>query len=628
MYINELTIKGFRTFSQPFKVQFNSGLNVIVGENGTGKTAIVSALRQLFVDSEAGRYSVTDQDFHLGFPKGSIRASEFTISASFADLDMPEELAFLNWKDAAGNTKLNLNVENREIRGRFKRTLWGGLVKGGIDTDILDLINCIYLPPLRDAEEKLSNGTRSRLAKLLKAISKKDIKVHENAGTQHPLVERVQAFNTELADSDAYPIKQANELISLSLKDAIGVHFSQATRIQFSESDFSRIVEGLRLLYFPDVGHVDASLFRSLNENSLGYNSLIYIASILAELTFGAGKNDRDAGYFRLLLIEEPEAHLHPQLQTRLLRFLSEAAKRQSVQVIVTTHSTVLASAVPVQSILHMACAPHSIATPLSACGLEDTSRRFIDRWLDVTKSNLLFARGLLLVEGIAEAILLPALAKTILADQPEGKKSLDDMGISVINLNGIYFKHFMQLFCNLNAKVEGANIPVRCAGLTDLDPAKTQKIIVDDKEIVEDIKPHKSNKRPGTNHALGLVSQIATSEHARLFVGAYKTFEYDLALEGNNIRVMAKVMHDSWPTDGSNKARLLALSDLAVDWIEKSDSERADAAFELLNFVENNDMGKGLFAQLLADVLENGESSLTVPDYIIGAVKWGCGLT
>ncbi|MGS0741919.1 ATP-dependent nuclease [Glaciimonas sp. GG7] len=627
MHINELTIKSFRTFNQPFKVKFNSGLNVIVGENGAGKTAIISALRQLFVDSEAGRYSVTDQDFYQDFPKGSTRARDFAITASFADLDGEEELAFLTWKDAMGEPKLNLHVENRETRGRYKRTLWGGLEKKAIDTDILDFINCIYLPPLRDAEEKLSNGTRSRLAKLLKTISKKELKAHEDAGTQHPLVERVEAFNTELADSDKYAIKQANQLISKSLKDAIGVHFSQATRIQFSESDFSRIVEGLRLLYFPSIENVDAALFRSLNENSLGYNNLIYIASILAELTFGAGKKDRDAGYFRLLLIEEPEAHLHPQLQTRLLRFLSEAAEKQSVQVIVTTHSTVLASAVPVQSILHVTCVPYPIATPLSACGLEEPSRRFINRWLDVTKSNLLFARGLLLVEGIAEAILLPVMAKTILADQPEGKRTLDDMGISVISLNGIYFKHFMQLFCNLDAKVEGANIPIRCAGLTDLDPAKTRKIILGDKEIVEDIKPHKDSQHPGTNHALDLVLQIGTSEHARLFVGAYKTFEYDCALEENNIRVMAKVMHDSWPTNGRNKARLLALSDLAVDWTEKDDSERANAAFELLNFIENDDMGKGLFAQLLADVLENDRISLAVPAYITGAVKWSCGL-
>jgi len=352
MHIQELAVEGFRSFSKLFKVGFNPGLNVIVGENGTGKTAIISALRQLFVDSEAGRYSVADQDFHQGFDAFSTRASQFSISATFDGLDKDEQIAFLNWQNVDDAFQLNLFVENREFRGRHKRTLWAGKAKASVEADTLDLIRCIYLPPLRDAEDKLSNGSRSRLAKLLKAICKKDLRAHEDAGTKHPLVVKVETFNNELADDEDSDIKRANKLIGDALTNAIGEYFAQGTRIQFSESDFSRIVEGLRLLYFPDLSAVDASLFRSLNENSLGFNNLIYMASILAELTLASAMRDQDTGYFHLLLIEEPEAHLHPQLQTRLLRYLSEVADKQSVQVIVTTHSTVLASAVPVDAII------------------------------------------------------------------------------------------------------------------------------------------------------------------------------------------------------------------------------------------------------------------------------------
>ncbi len=599
----------------------------MVGENGAGKTGVISALRQLFVDSEAGRYAVDDQDFHLGFAVGDVRAPGFRVSATFSDLDIHEKLAFITWEDIDHNIKLHLHVENREYRGRHKRTLWAGKSKSAVEPEVLDLIRCIYMPPLRDAEERLSNGSRSRLGKLLKVICKEDLLKHEKDETDHPLVGKVKEFNKELAESDDYEIKKANALISDSLRSAIGESLAQGTRVQFSEIDFSRIVESLRLLYFPDLSAVDASQFRSLNENSLGYNNLIYIASILAELHLESKLRGQDNGFFHLLLIEEPEAHLHPQLQTRLLNYLAETAQKTGVQVIVTTHSTVLASAVPINAIVHMTTGTPPIATRLAECGLANKSERFVNRWLDVTKSNLLFARGLLFVEGIAEAILLPELAKVVLKTQPAGKQSLQDLGVSVINLNGIYFKHFMQLFCNIDPAVSGTNIPVRCAGLTDLDPPKTDKVNIGGKDEVVDVKPHVGNMRNGTNHALELIPQIATSENARLFVGLYKTFEYDLAMGGGNITMMAKVMYDAWESNGKNKERLAELSKPSIDWTAAKPAEKADAAFDLLELIENDNMGKGLFAQLLADEVANSSGCLVVPRYISDAIKWSCKL-
>ena len=158
-------------------------------------------------------------------------------------------------------------------------------------------------------------------------------------------------------------------------------------------------------------------------------------------------------------------------------------------------------------------------------CDIPDNSTQFMNRWLDVTKSNLLFASGVILVEGIAEQMLIPILAKEVLKSKKEGKNSLEDIGVSSINLNGIYFKHFMRLYCNLTDldgedDQNGLNIPIRCVGITDLDPQK--KIVVkvegeDDKEV--DYIPHDSNLLVGKNHALKLVDTIIASENARLFV-------------------------------------------------------------------------------------------------------------
>ncbi len=110
-------------------------------------------------------------------------------------------------------------------------------------------------------------------------------------------------------------------------------------------------------------------------------------------------------------------------------------------------------------------------AVPLAACGLAKDTRPFLSRWLDVTKSTLLFARGVILVEGIAEAMLMPELARRVLNEynQKHGESghklpdSLEDAGVTVVNMNGIYFKHFMQLFCDLPG-TSGQSIPVRCS--------------------------------------------------------------------------------------------------------------------------------------------------------------------
>lgn len=261
---------------------------------------------------------------------------------------------------------------------------------------------------------------------------------------------------------------------------AIGHHFGQQTSIQFAESDFTKIAESLTLMFFPDLSVEGVVSFRELSQNSLGYNNLLYIASILAELTLDDEDEYEDQPLFKLLLIEEPEAHLHPQLQIRLLNHLKKVAEEnKNVQVVVTTHSTVLASSVEIEAIIHLSKSPVPVATPLRTCGLTPDSSKFINRWLDVTKSNLLFASGVILVEGIAEQMLIPILAKIVLEDQKEGGKSLEDLGISVINLNGIYFKHFMQLYCDIESaddsegKTITENLPIRCAGLTDLDPPK-----------------------------------------------------------------------------------------------------------------------------------------------------------
>jgi predicted ATP-dependent endonuclease of OLD family len=476
---------------------------------------------------------------------------------------------------------------------------------------------------LRDAEQKLREGRQSRLSKLMKALCKDQLQACSKNGELHPLEVKVAEFNTQLAEEQ--DIKRANALISSSLRSALGERLSQNTMIQFSESNFTRIVEGLRLLYFPNGSPVELSQFRSLDENSLGYNNLLYIASILAELIVEDGDGPGERTLHKLLLIEEPEAHLHPQLQIRLLKHLQEVALNKNIQVVITTHSTVISSAVSINNIIHITGGADPLAVPARYCGLSEPSRRFIDRWLDVTKSNLLFSKGVILVEGVAEAIALPELAKIVLADRGRGLNTMDDYGVSVINLNGIYFSHFMQLFCQIEGEPRSRNLPIPCAGLTDKDPAKTQKVLVGEQAIEVVVKPYLGSLAVGTNPALALIPNITKSQYGRLFCGELKTFEYDLAMTADNLEVMLQVAYENWPTDGPVKASFKDM--LEADFGALREAQKAEYAYELLERIDSNSMGKGLYAQLLADKLEQGDCAFAVPQYIKQAICWACGI-
>ncbi|ATI38963.1 ATP-dependent nuclease [Acinetobacter baumannii] len=631
MYIKNLSIEGYRCFSDCFEINFRKGLNVIVGENGAGKTTIINSFRQLFIDTESGSYNVSSDDFNKPFKEKSIVVDSFKIKVEFDNLEGPEPIAFLQWSDAKNNVILNLEVLNKELRGRFKKSFWGGNSKSSqFDIELFDKIHCIYLPPLRDAESKLVNGRQSRLSKLLKFIEANQLKICKRDEKKHPLEEKFKEFNQSLIDEKDSSIKKANELIAEHLLKAVGQNFSQSTHIQFVENEFSKIVENLRLIFFPKITTAEADQFRDLCQNSLGYNNLLYIASILAELTLTKGES-----LYRLLLIEEPEAHLHPQLQVRLLDHLEAVANDHNVQVIVTTHSTVLASSVKLDKIIHLTKNEKPQATALAECGLAPNNLDFLNRWLDITKSNLLFASGVILVEGIAEQMLIPELAKIVLKDKEIN--NIEDYGVSVINLNGIYFNHFMRLYCNIKGvpdvqeDQEGLNIPIRCAGITDLDPEQhyyKEEIVKEEKKQVKynHKPPSEKNEIVGKNHALKLVKSINSSEHARLFVAGYKTLEYDLAMEECNAKVMAQILFDLWPSKtGEVKKGLQKI--VNDDYLKITPEQKADHAIEILKRVDDDNIGKGYFAQVLADKISSGIVKLKVPQYIEDAILWACSL-
>lgn len=610
MYISKLSIQGYKNTQKKSTISFNKGLNVLLGENGCGKTAVINALRLLFRESESN-YACSPDDFYCSLDRSYV-SDTIEIDAVLSELTEDEKIIFLSWCNADFDAHLHLRItENPTRLGSMKRKYWGSESTASIfEEDTFDRVECIYLPPLRDAESKLSDGRRSRLAWLLKK---------KYGNNTESLVADVAEFNDNIVqnkDGKYTEIQDVKASINGKIVQALGTRFGQSVNLQFSETTFNRIIENIRMVFFPLSGETDIKKFRDLATNSLGYNNLLYIATVFAELEL-----IKDSDIFTILLIEEPEAHLHPQLQVKFIKFLETLADTlPNAQVIVSTHSPVLASSVKIDRLIHLVGKEDSISsTTISQKDFDNSDAvSYINRWLDVTKSTMLFSRGIILVEGIAETLVLPKLAEIVLQKYNQNRKeslrlasTLDEMGVSVININGINFKYFMKLFGNFEGS-SGPSIPIYCSGLTDRDPGK------DDSN--KDIYPEKDKEVESKNPIVAIKGQIDSNEWTRLFVSPLKTFEYDLATY--NPMLLATVLKSVWPTQkGSVCIELDKIISRGNNY--SNTSLLADDAKYIYEHIEDGEIGKGVFAYALAEKIT---ADFVVPEYISNAILWACG--
>jgi putative ATP-dependent endonuclease of OLD family len=610
MYISKLSIQGYKNTQKKSTISFNKGLNVLLGENGCGKTAVINALRLLLREPESN-YACSPDDFYCSLDRSCV-SDTIEIDAVLSELTEDEKIIFLSWCNADFDAHLHLRItENPTKLGSMKRKYWGSESTASIfEEDTFDRVECIYLPPLRDAESKLSAGRRSRLAWLLKK------KYGDNTES---LVANVAEFNDNIVqnkDGKYTEIQEVKASINGKIVQALGTRLGQSVNLQFSETTFNRIIENIRMVFFPLSGETDIKKFRDLATNSLGYNNLLYIATVFAELEL-----IKDSDIFTILLIEEPEAHLHPQLQVKFIKYLETLADTlPNAQVIVSTHSPVLASSVKIDRLIHLVGKEDSISsTTISQKDFDNSdAESYINRWLDVTKSTMLFSRGIILVEGIAEALVLPKLAEIVLQKYNQNREehlrlasTLDAMGVSVININGINFKYFMKLFGNFEGS-SGPNIPIYCSGLTDRDPGK------DDSNKV--IYPEKDKEVESKNPIVAIKGQIDNNEWTRLFVSPLKTFEYDLATY--NPMLFATVLKSVWPTQKGSVC--IELDKIIARGNSYSDTSLlADDAKYIYEHIEDDEVGKGVFAYALAEKIM---ADFVVPEYISNAVLWACG--
>lgn len=200
-----------------------------------------------------------------------------------------------------------------------------------------------------------------------------------------------------------------------------------------------------------------AALIAGCDGNLYSRTSVRFTASVVDDdehpETFGSGvlfadqlpERFTEVTIGRRECVPYDEAHLHPQLQARFMQIMSErVASNHPLQVILTTHSPQLAAQAKLEDVCMMV-GGRAFALSFNETKLEPGDYEFLRRFLDATKANLLFARGVLIVEGDAENLLLPAIAEKL-------GRSFSANGVSVVNVGHVGLFRYSRILRRNNA--------------------------------------------------------------------------------------------------------------------------------------------------------------------------------
>lgn len=445
MYLSNLTISNFRLF-QSLDIRLNRGLNVLVGENDSGKTAFIDAVRYALGSNSSDRTYISEQDFYES-------SAELKIQLKFSDVEshahrFVEHLTHEEHEEEGAKKRravlfVQLRAQKTAVQRRgypyIKTEFRSGEDGNGlpVESEIRDFLATTYLKPLRDAKAELSSGRASRLSQILS--SSKDIQKDMDG-----ILTIIADANDKLLAADAPLRKSAeniqnnylHELIFKNSRQEIGAHIDIAgirneDLIGLEQDGKQRhlraILEGLSLALTED---------RKLH--GLGYHNLLFMGAELLLLEQSASNE------FSLLLIEEPEAHLHPQLQLKLLDFINtqvaNEGNKEGIQCILSTHSPNISSKVDPSEIFMLG---DGRVLPLreGETELESSDYIYLRKFLDATKANIFFAKGIIFVEGDSENILLPEIARLL-------GRPLEDYGVSIVKYdNSGSWKRFAKLF-------------------------------------------------------------------------------------------------------------------------------------------------------------------------------------